>query len=281
MPRAIITASAAAILIGAAVLAVVATGPTRPASIPGAPAAVCSPPTQMLFRVDSEIRRHSLGFTQGLELYGDRLFESTGAIAGDSRLTTINPDGRVSTLANFGKTIFGEGLTILDDQIFQLTWQDHQVLVHDLDGALVRRMENPRDGWGLTNDGSSLIFTDGGDRLYYADPANFDITHSVQVRIGDNPIGNLNELEFVDGKIYANIFTTRAIIRLDPQSGCVEAVSQLDQLWERMSLEERRRIASSPNFVLNGIAFDQSQARFYLTGKNWAAIYLGRFEDAY
>jgi len=243
-------------------------------------AQTCAAPKTMNFEVQSQVRRDILGFTQGLEVRGDKLFESTGLIAGTTRLTTIDPKtGKVTVLANLGRRFFGEGLTILKDQIFQLSWQEHQAFVYDLGGKLVRSMRNPQEGWGLTNDGTNLIFTDGGDRLYYVNPADFKALRSVQVKVGSTPLAAMNELETVDGKIYSNVFLTWDIVRIEPRTGCVEAIAHLNALWDRMSLEERRHIQSDSNFVLNGIAYDPAQKIFYITGKNWMTIYAGRFVD--
>ena len=243
-------------------------------------AQTCAAPKTMNFEVQSQVRRDILGFTQGLEVRGDKLFESTGLIAGTTRLTTIDPKtGKVTVLANFGRRFFGEGLTILNNQIFQLSWQEHQAFVYDLSGKLVRSMRNPQEGWGLTNDGTNLIFTDGGDKLYYVNPADFKVLRSVPVKLGSAPLAALNELETVDGKIYSNVFLTWDIVRIEPRTGCVEAIAHLNALWDRMSLEERRHIQSDSNFVLNGIAYDPAQKIFYITGKNWMTIYAGRFVD--
>jgi glutaminyl-peptide cyclotransferase len=249
-----------------------------PAAAQAAAPAACAPPKPMQFRVDGEIRRDTLGFTQGLEVYGDKLYESTGAIAGDTRLNTIDGKGRVTQLASFGKRIFGEGLTILKDRVYQISWQDHVVNVFDLSGKQLGRMANKRDGWGLTNDGAQLIYTDGGDRLYFVDPASFADKAAVPVRAGQQPVRGLNELEWVDGKIYANIFTTWTIVRIDPKSGCVEASASLNGLWNRMSEAEKSHITSDTNFVLNGIAYDRTKKLFYLTGKNWNTIFTGHFD---
>ena len=243
-------------------------------------AAECLAPKPIRFEVQSEIKRDTLGFTQGLEVRDGLMFESTGAIAGTTRLTTINPAGRVTVLKDFGKTFFGEGLTILNDAIYQLSWTERTVFVHDLNGAPLRRMKNPRDGWGLTNDGTSLIFTDGGDRLYFAKPETFEIVRATPVRERGTSVPALNELEYVAGKIYANIFMTWDIVRVDPGSGCIEARANLRPLHDRMSLQEREHLASDENFVLNGIAYDRDKDLFYLTGKNWKTIFTGRFVGA-
>jgi glutaminyl-peptide cyclotransferase len=246
----------------------------------GALAQTCPAPKNMTFQVESQIRRDVLGFTQGLEVRGDKLFESTGAIAGDTRLTTIDPrTGKVAVLANFGKRFFGEGLTILNNQIFQLSWQSKVAFVYDLNGRLIRSMPNPREGWGLTNDGKDLIFTDGGHELHYVNPADFRILRSVPVKVGTRPLDALNELETVDGKIYSNVFLTWDIVRIEPRTGCVEAVANMSGLQQRMSAEERRHIQSDTNFVLNGIAYDAARKLFYVTGKNWMTIFTGRFVE--
>jgi glutaminyl-peptide cyclotransferase len=240
----------------------------------------CAPPKPLTFQVEGEIKRDILGFTQGLEMHADRLYESTGALAGDTRLTTIDPrSGRVTVMANFGHTFFGEGLTILRDQIFQLSWRERQVFVYDLNGKLVRKMRNAREGWGLANDGQSLIFTDGGDQLHYADPETFEIRRSVPVRYGLTPLSALNELEYVEGKIYGNVFMTWSIARVEPSTGCVDGIAELNALWGRMSPQERARINSDANFVLNGIAYDAAKNLFYVTGKNWKTVFTGRFVE--
>ena len=243
-------------------------------------AQTCPAPKTMTFQVDSQVRRDILGFTQGLEVRGDKLFESTGSLVGDTRVTTIDPKtGKVTVLANLGKRFFGEGLTILNNQIFQLSWQEHRAFVYDLSGKLIRSMANMHDGWGLTNDGTNLIFTDGGDRLYFANPADLRVVRSVPVKVGTTPLPSLNELETVDGKIYANVFLTWDIVRIEPRTGCVEAIAHLDRLLERMTPEERRHLQSNNNFVLNGIAYDGPRKTFYLTGKYWMSIFAGRFAD--
>src|SRR5262245_33162589 len=173
--------------------------------LPGAAfAQTCPAPKTMTFEVQSQIRRDVLGFTQGLEVRGDKRFESTGMIAGDTRLTTIDPQsGKVTVLANFGRRFFGEGLTILNNQIFQLSWQEHLAFVYDLNGKLIRAMRNMHEGWGLTNDGTNLSFTDGGDQLYYVNPADIRILRQVPVRSGSMPRPELNDVDLVDGQLYA------------------------------------------------------------------------------
>jgi glutamine cyclotransferase len=239
----------------------------------------CPPPAPLRFEVTGKIARSELGFTQGLEFRDGRLYESTGRIGGTTRLNVIALDGKVTRLADHGTAVFGEGLTILNDEIVQLTWQEHEVFVYDLDGKLKRRMRNPRFGWGLANDGSQLIFSDGEGSIYFADPKTFAIGKSVPIRAQrSGPIHGLNELEYVGGKLYGNLFTTRIIVRLDPTSGCIDAVGDLGALWERMTPDELAQIRSPEN-VLNGIAHDAASGLFYLTGKLWKSIFVGRFSE--
>jgi glutamine cyclotransferase len=244
-------------------------------------AQTCREPAPLRFEIASKIERSELGFTQGLEVRDGQLYESTGRIAGTTRINVISFDGQVRTLTDLGTTVFGEGLTILNDQIYQLTWQDHQVFVYDLAAKRQRAMRNPREGWGLTNDGSSLIFSDGGPSFYYVDPQTFAVRRTVKVRStrpGD--IVGLNELELVRGRLYGNIFTTWSIVRIDPASGCIDAVADMRGLRDRMSADEKALIdTDSGNYVLNGIAHDNATGTFYVTGKRWKSIFSGRFVE--
>jgi len=239
----------------------------------------CREPATLRFDIVDKITRSEIGFTQGLEVRDDRLYESTGRIGGTTKLNLISFDGKVTRLADLGIAVFGEGLTILKDEVFQLTWQEHQVFVYDLAGNLKREMRNPRDGWGLTNDGTNLIFSDGGPSFYYVDPLTFTIRKSVLIRTNrPGNIEGLNELELVGGKLFGNIFTTRAIVRIDPASGCIDGVADLSVLWKAMSPEERAALDTSES-VLNGIAYDAKTGLFYLTGKLWKTIFTGRFTE--
>jgi glutaminyl-peptide cyclotransferase len=242
-------------------------------------AADCPRPAQLRFEVTGKIVRSEVGFTQGLEWRDGRLYESTGAIGNRSGLATIAPDGTVRRLREDGTRYFGEGLTILNDEIYQLTWTEHQVFVYDLTGTLKRTMRNPREGWGLTNDGASLIFSDGGPSFYFADPATFAIQREVKIK-SDQPgeILGLNELELVGGKLYGNLFQTQTIVRIDPASGCIEARANMGSLWRSMTDADKRQVSDEQN-VLNGIAHDKAAGLFYVTGKRWRTIFVGKFSE--
>jgi glutamine cyclotransferase len=241
-------------------------------------AAECPRPVPLRFEVTGKIVRSEVGFTQGLEWRDGKLYESTGAIGGRSGLNIIAPDGTVTNVLNQGTKVFGEGLTVLNDEVFQLTWQEHEVFVYDLDGKLKRTMKNPREGWGLTNDGESLIFSDGTPSFFFADPKTFALKREVKIR-SDKPgdIQGLNELELVDGKLYGNIFQTNTILRIDPATGCVEATADMGALWRSMTDADKKQVTSSEQNVLNGIAYDKASGLFYVTGKRWRTIFIGRF----
>jgi glutamine cyclotransferase len=258
---------------GASLALLIQSSPAEPST------QVCRELAVLNFDIVSRITRSEVGFTQGIEIHDDGLYESTGRIGGTTRLNLISPDGKVKQLTDLGTAVFGEGLTILKDEVFQLTWQEHEVFVYDLAGKLKRKMHNPRDGWGLSNDGTDLIFSDGGPSFYYADPRTFAIRKSVRIRMNrPGDVEGLNELELVGAKLFGNIFTTRVIVRLNPKSGCIDGVADLSVLWEAMSPEERAEI-DTPESVLNGIAYDPKTGLFYLTGKLWKTIFAGRFTE--
>jgi glutamine cyclotransferase len=240
----------------------------------------CRVPKQLDFVVEKKITRSLAGYTQGLEFRNGKLYESTGRTGGQTRLNLIDLDGKVTTLADLGTSVFGEGLTILDGQVFLLTWQENLVFVFDLHGKQLRRMKNPHLGWGLANDGRSLLFTDGEGLLRYADPKTFRITRELPLRsAGEVQPAWLNELEYVDGKLYGNIYTTPWIVRVDPHSGCVEAEADMSPLNEIITPNEAAAISASGENVLNGIARDPATGLFYVTGKRWPMIYVGKFRD--
>ena len=242
-------------------------------------APACPAPKTMNFQLDHKLYRDVLGFTEGLEVHDHALFESTGALGGGTRLIRLTPQGHATVLTDYGEKYFGEGLTFLGDQLYQLTWQDHLVFVYGPDFKLIRTMKNPHEGWGMTNDGRYLIYGDGSDHLYFAEPDTFAIKGSITVRLGDKTVDNINELEYLGGKIYANIWMTRSIVRIDEKTGCIEAQAQMDGLWDHMSAQEREYTQSDSDFVLNGIAYDPETKLFTLMGKEWPMAFVGRFQD--
>lgn len=243
----------------------------------------CIAPDYIDFQVEQTIERKPLGFTQGLEIHNGSFYESTGAHAGTTKINRISMDGKVETLVDHGekeingKQVFGEGMTILDGKMYQLTYQNGVALVYDLNGKLLETKPFPlKEGWGLTNNGRQLISTDGGAKLNFHDPKDLSRYTSVTVRDDQGPIEGLNELEYVNGKIYANIFGSNEIVRINPETGCVEARADMTNLMRQIPKEFKSPGQIDRNFVLNGIAFDQKDDKFYLTGKNWPVLFKTR-----
>jgi glutaminyl-peptide cyclotransferase len=250
-------------------------------SIPGAAAEKCPVPKKLSFQADAEIRRDTVGFTEGLEAHDGAIYESTGDFFGDTRINRIDPKtGRVSVLMNAGKSYFGEGMTFFGDQLYQMTYREHRVFVFDKNMRKLRTLFNPREGWGLTHDENQLIASDGSSRLYFLSPQNFGVQRVLAVFDQGRAVQNLNELEYVQGAIWANIFEDWNLVRISPVTGCVEARADLQPLRALMSAADRHAIDSDDNFVPNGIAYSPTSGLFTVTGKYWPMLYTGHFVEA-
>jgi glutaminyl-peptide cyclotransferase len=206
-------------------------------------------------------------FTQGLVYLDGQLLESTG-LNGRSSLRRIElATGRVLKKINLPAEYFGEGMTILRDRIYQLTWQHQKGFVYDLATlSPVREFTYTGEGWGLTTDGSALILSDGTPTLRFLDPETSAVLRTVSVTIDGRPLPQLNELEFVDGEIFANIWQTHTIVRIDPATGRVTGTIDLTGI---LPPQERRPDTD----VLNGIAYDPATKRLFVTGKNWPRLF--------
>jgi glutaminyl-peptide cyclotransferase len=240
----------------------------------------CPASRQMRFELTGQVRRSDLGFTEGFEMHDGMLYESTGDVYGTSRLERIDPrTGKATVLKDAGHDYFGEGLTIFDNLLYQMTWKEHRVFVFDLTGRPLKEFSNPREGWGLTHDATRLIASDGSDHLFFLRPGDFITLGSIAVREGALPVSDINELEYVDGAIYANVFMSWRVLKISPVTGCVLAAADLSSLHERFSPADRSFIDAESNFVLNGIAYDPATRLFTLTGKYWPLLFTGRFVE--
>lgn len=211
---------------------------------------------------------HDIGaFTQGLSFRGGYLYEGTGK-NGLSSLSKIKlEDGEVVQSTRLGQRYFGEGIELVDDRIYQLTWRSHMVFVYDRDSfEQLQTFYNPTEGWGLTYDGESLILSDGSAILRFLDPASFSELHQVEVTLDGRPVANLNELEYIDGEVWANVWQTDFILRIDPADGTVNSIVDLT------GLSAQTRLGSN-EAVLNGIAWDAEGERLLVTGKHWANLF--------
>jgi glutamine cyclotransferase len=240
----------------------------------------CPVPKTLTFQVEKQVRRDTLGFTQGLEVDRGSLLEGTGNLFGDTRINRIDPaTGKVTVLMNAGKRYFGEGVTVFGDRIYQMSWREGQVFVFDRQLRPLGQFPNPRDGWGLTHDATRLIASDGSSRLFFVSPQDFSTLGSVRVTRNGRYVDSLNELEYVGGAVWANLFEDWDVVRINPATGCVEASADLRPLRLKMSPAERKYIDSEANFVPNGIAYDAATGQFILTGKNWQTLFFGRFSE--
>ncbi len=214
------------------------------------------------------VQRHdhdTQAFTQGLLWHDGVLYESTG-LEGRSSLRRVSIDGTVQAQVDLDEDLFAEGLARVGDELFQITWQNEVAYVYDLT-TLEKKREHryEGEGWGLCYDGTHLVMSDGSATLVFRDPESFEIERRVDVtRIG-RPVRFLNELECVDGAVYANVWQREQIVRIDPQSGAVTATINAHGLLDR----SERRAAD----VLNGIAWIPERNRFVLTGKLWPALF--------
>jgi glutaminyl-peptide cyclotransferase len=204
-------------------------------------------------------------FTQGLEYYGGYFYESTGRL-GQSTVRKVELEtGKVIQKASLPAQEFGEGLTIFHGKIYQLTWLSKKGFIYNLDSfRQVREFHYESEGWGLTHDETSLILSDGTNVLRYIDPASFRVTDAVEVYAGDEAVANLNELEYIDGEIFANVWHSSRIARIDPRSGQVVAWIDLTPLVAKEQHGDED--------VLNGIAYDHEGHRLFVTGKDWPEI---------
>ena len=207
-------------------------------------------------------------YTQGLVFDGGYLYESTGR-KGHSSLRKVDlGTGEVLQRYNLPAGYFGEGIAIFGERIIQLTWRSNRGFVYNLDDFQpLGAFSYPTEGWGLAHDGERLIMSDGTANLYFLDPDTFEVLATLPVNDGLSPVENINELEYVDGLIYANIYQSPRIAVINPQSG--EVVNSLDL----SRLVEAETTLTQSAGVLNGIAYDDKQKKLFVTGKNWRRLY--------
>jgi glutaminyl-peptide cyclotransferase len=227
--------------------------------------------SMLRFTVLAEIAHDTTAWTEGLELDGPSLYESTG-IVGESQLRELDPTtGVLRRAAALPPGDYGEGIAIVDTSIWQLTWRNGIAIEWDKATLTpVRQVPLSGEGWGLCRDGNRLVRSDGTDNLRFHDPADMAETGSVSVKRHDAPLAGLNGLECVDGQVWANVWPTDEIVRIDPTTGLVNAEVNLTGL-----LAGPRPSAN----VLNGIAHVQGQD-FLLTGKHWPSMFRVRFDPA-
>lgn len=221
-----------------------------------------------------EVRKHPhdpSAFTQGLFFHQGKFYESTGKYEGKSSMRRVNLEtGEVEHQVVLGNEFFGEGATVLNDKIYQLTWKEGKCFVYDLNLKLINTFEYEGEGWGLCTDGTHLIMSDGTTKLLYVDPDDFSIVKKVFVSLGNRSVSRLNELEYFGGKIYANQLNSDSIYEINAKTGKVTAMIDLSGLWPTKD---------RPNGgVLNGIAYKKNEeAILHVTGKYCPFVYEIKF----
>jgi glutamine cyclotransferase len=213
------------------------------------------------------VHPHDRGaFTEGLAYHRGYLIEGTGLKGASSLRRVVLATGRVVRKVELRAQYWGEGATVLRGQVYQVTWQDGTGFVYDEPGfRLLRTVAYTGEGWGLTNDGKSLIMSDGSDTLRFLDPATFAVRRTVTVHDGTTRVSGLNELELVKGLICANVYLADRVACADPATGAIRYWIDLTDL---LPLALRR-----PDAALNGIAYDASHDRLFVTGKRWPRLY--------
>ena len=216
------------------------------------------------------IPHNSSSFTQGLEAQGKSIFESSG-LYGHSRLSEIDSqNGEVIRQVSIDDSYFGEGITVKDQSIIMLTWREGVALEFDISNfSIIGNFSFEGEGWGLCYNGEHMVTSNGTSELSFRDPNSFETNFTVLVTWDGNPVSNLNELECVDEKIYANVWMEDTILEISSTSGAVKSYAS------PISISSAQ--GNSSEEVLNGIAFDQNSGGFWITGKNWTEMYLVNF----
>ena len=232
-------------------------------------------PANINYNIVATYPHDTSSYTQGLIWQNNSLYEGTG-LEGHSKL--IKEDlktGKVTKSVSLDASVFGEGITLLNNRIYQLTWQSHKVYVYDAQTfKKLKELSWEHDGWGLTTNGTDLIVTTGDSNLYFVDPETFKIRKIVGVSDNNGPVGNLNELEYVKGFVYSNIYLTDFIIKIDPDNGHVLGKIDLGGLLAKAG----KQVNTNEGYVLNGIAYDSVRNSLYITGKKWPVLFEMKIE---
>jgi glutamine cyclotransferase len=229
-----------------------------------------APPAALSYSIVATYPHDTSYYTEGFQIYKNDLYESTGNY-GESKLVKLDlKTGKPLKELSLNEKYFGEGLTVLNDTIYQMTYREKTGFVYDLNFNLIRTFSYDTEGWGMTTDAKDLIMSDGSSNIYYREPQTFRTLKIVGVTDNNGPVGNVNELEYVDGFIYANVWNTDYVIKIDPSNGHV--VGKMDFAG---ILQKSGNPGPNPDIgnVLNGIAYDSTKKTLLITGKLWPLVY--------
>ncbi len=225
-------------------------------------------PEIMTYNVISEYKHDKNAYTQGLEFYKNQLYESTGLNGKSTLRKSDYKSGEILNIVNLDYEYFGEGLTVINDKIYQLTWKNNIGIIYDLDFNKIGTFDygNSKEGWGLCNDGEFIYKSDGTNKIWVLDPETLEEIRFIEVLTNKSRIRNINELEYIDGKIYANTyqFNRDVVIVINPLNGVVEKVIDFSGIRDRVTQK-------ADLDVMNGIAF--FDGKMFVTGKNWDKLF--------
>ena len=230
-------------------------------------------PIALNYNIVAEYPHDTSAYTQGLQVYNGKLYEGTGDFETSSLRITDIKTGKVEKKHMMGSNqIFGEGITILKGKVYQLTWQSHIVYVYDVNNIdkPIATFKWPYEGWGITNNGTDLIVSDGSANLYFVNPDDFKVKTILKVATNQGPVDSLNELEFIDGFVFANVYQSDFIVKIDPSSGFVTGKIDMPGLKQKYFPGQ---IIPERTDVLNGIAYDSISKRLFITGKRWPKMF--------
>lgn len=222
---------------------------------------------QLKYEVVQSFPHDRRAFLQGLLWHNGYLYESTG-LEGQSTLRRVDlSTGRVLQIAKLPPQIFGEGLALVDNRLIQISWQSQRAFVYDLATfKLLNEWSYEGEGWGITYDGKQLIMSDGSDVLTFRDAETFQPVRKINVTLNGRPLDKLNELEWIEGEVWANVWQTDLIVRIDPQTGQVKSFLDLTGILPP-------KMRSGKEDVLNGIAYDREKKRIFVSGKLWPRLF--------
>jgi len=234
------------------------------------------PPAAIMFKVDAVYPHDPKAYTQGLEFYNGKLYEGTGEWGTSNlRITDIKTGKVEKDYLIPDSSVFGEGITIFHNKIYQLTWQNNKIFVYNLDNIShpIDTLSWNTQGWGATNDGTNIIISDGSSKLYFVQPdeskKNMKINKVLTVRNNIGEVDSLNELELINGYVYANRWLTNDIVKIDTSNGYVVGKIDLTGLLQQYD----PGVKTNSDAVLNGIAYDSTTKKLYITGKYWPRMF--------